>query len=1256
MKSFYKIYRDRLIQISGRSRSLYSNKISKKQTYNLGALFDNDGDGAKEFIDFLFGNGGRYFKLFNDNQIKSFFKDSSRHFNPDERQAAAIENEKKDITLIKREAEEFERETGRYELFVGYPFAEGALNNELKVKAPLLLFPVRVRVHEKDIELELIKEEPVTLNKVFILACAREFRINADDFNYEFEDFGRQFSSLSNFFNYMKKLDLPIKYAINKKAVLDFEAGKNDKLKNSLEIKNYCVLGRYPLANSIYQDYNVLEKKRLTAPAIEALLNTKEIKNKNKKPEDYFPVFQLDYAQENAILEINNRQNVVIYGPPGTGKSQTIVNIICDNIIKNKNVLVISQKKAALDVVYNRLGHLNQKAALITDPEKAKQEFYTRLQLRHNEITGYKNTYDAAKYKKTEAELNKDIAELEQISKAMFTVTPFGITLQKMYLLCGNIGKNTMDYQLYQAMLKSNLMNYDYPRINKAVKSIAEKNLGNIYYNRLLLKEKNPLIDYIKTDLDLHKINTVRAYINKILSKDFALFNISDYEYSRFLLAYNLEGTKNPSLQPLADMVTKISYPKLNRSVKATAYFPLFWPAYPFVKSNFTNKKQAVTKKLIAAQSAITRYIGEFELISEVIEQKGLAMIIDSIVYGNVKMLNKLLAALDDYASVKDMKIFLGALTGDEKEILEFAYNNSKNKTDFLTVLAKVKPIRVYHEVITEEKKKEAELSKIIIFDDLKKRILKLKKDQNKLLYDLAADKFNAEYNEHVKKNSALTKDYLHQIMKQSKPWPIRRLTEYFSGYLFKIFPCWLLTPEAASSILPLTPGLFDLVIFDEASQIFIENSIPAVYRAKSVVVAGDNKQLRPTSLFVKRYMGGEDAYSPDLELNEQTLIEVESLLDLAASRLKPAHLTYHYRSKYEELINFSNYAFYENRLNVAPNISKAKNILPIERIMTDGVWKDRTNVKEARIAAELVKKILSSRKNKETIGIVTFNAEQQELIEDKLDELCSKDPAFRKLYLAEKNRVENGEDISLFVKNLENVQGDERDIIIFSIAYAKNELGKLNAQFGILGLAGGENRLNVAITRAKTKVYVITSVEPEEFSDIGSAKNAGPKLLIKYLQYARAVSSRDKKQAQTILDSLLVTKKADGFESGRFEEALKAELIKLGYTVDTNLGSADYRIPLAVYDKDSERYLLGLECDYAAYAASENTLERDVYKSRFLEARGWRIMRVWSRDWWQSKNALLKNIEKEIEQSKIFYTGTKTAAKAPQPSETVLK
>ena len=1263
MKSIYKFYKERLIEISGKNRSLYSKNISKKYAYDAGALIGNDKDEFQEFFQFLWKgkrtsyalikkeNKERIYQNFNlDAKVKAQFKVMDS-MTPEEKRSENLRRErvkreegKKIITsqvnslkLLKREIEEFAKETGRYELFVGYPFVTGYLNKDITIKAPLILFPIVINVeNDTTVSIEAKHDEFVQFNKVLMLAYAKEHRLNTDGMIMEFDNLmDYKLKSVKDVLDYLSAYGF--KFEVDRKfdnGLIKFDDIKEQNFKFDLKIVNTCVIGRFPLANSIYNDYTLLEKHGLTSTAIKQLLEGKSAKKNKKYDERIYTINDLDYAQESAIQKLNESGNLVIYGPPGTGKSQTIVNIISDALCKNKKVLVVSQKKAALDVVFNRLKTLNSKCMFITDAEKNKVAFYERCNQMHQAVMNSgKSLETRADFDLVEENIKKEEKELQIISDTLFTKTPFGLSLQEMYTNSAKIGKRSYDYVLYKLMLKNkDLMAMDYKKLSSTLRLIRDKNKASLYYRYIELKKNNPLIDHIKKDVEVHVINQLKTYLKEIIARNIVPFDTAKHPHARQLMIYMVEnGVENiDDMKPLIKMISEVENRKLHTALN---WSKVLFPAYPFVKHKMNKKEEELTESFKSTMEDIENYISNYSLINKVLDRKGYLMTIDNLINGNSIFLRLLLNALEDYLEIRDVNVSLQGLTEEEKVILNFAYENSKNARQYREIVDKILEIRVYHEAIKYEEINKDKLSKIIDFENVRNRILSLKKDEKQISMNICLGKFKDEYIEYYNTNSE-SKNYLYQITKQQGLLPIRKMMDLYNDFLLKLFPCWLLSPESVSTIFPLKKEMFDIILFDEASQVFIENTLPTIYRGKAIVVAGDSKQLRPTATFVKRYMGNDS--DDELDLATQAALEVESLLDLATSRFTSTNLTYHYRSKNEELIDFSNYAFYDGKLQIAPNISKNVGNKPIERIKVNGKWLGRRNEAEADAVVALLKKLIKNKKNKSSIGIITFNTEQENAIEDAIDEECQKDSAFRDAFIREQNRKENNEDTSIFIKNLENVQGDERDIIIFSIGYARNEYGKVVAHFGPLSVEGGENRLNVAITRAKEKIYVITSIEPEELVVEGT-KNAGPKIFKSYLKYVRAVSNKKNKETQFILDSFkpsLPQTQTDEVVN-QLEYEIKEALVKLGYSVETNLGNTDYKLSLAVYDKTKDRYLLGIECDYAAFKSSDSILERDVYRNKFLESRGWSIMRVWSRDWWMNKEKVINSIVKAINANK---------------------
>jgi hypothetical protein len=456
----------------------------------------------------------------------------------------------------------------------------------------------------------------------------------------------------------------------------------------------------------------------------------------------------------------------------------------------------------------------------------------------------------------------------------------------------------------------------------------------------------------------------------------------------------------------------------------------------------------------------------------------------------------------------------------------------------------------------------------------------------------------NVEYN---RLNNRVTyRDLFHQVTKKRRIWPVRKLIANFPREIFDLVPCWLASPESVSAIFPMEK-IFDLVIFDEASQCFVEKGIPAIFRGKQVVVAGDDKQLRPNDLYQVRW---EDQNEEDV-----AELDFDSLLNLSNQYLMQVHLNGHYRSKNLDLIRFSNDHFYKGRLTMLPDFYELNHgAKAIDYVHVQGIWEKNTNQEEAEKVAFLVKELLA--KNPKTeIGIVTFNAQQQMFILDYLDDFA----------LANDFLIPD----SLIVKNIENVQGDEKDVIIFSTVYAPDFNGKLKLQFGSLNMEGGENRLNVAITRAREKIYLVTSIMPQQMK-VEDTKNNGPKLLAKYLEYAYKISNQeaDKYEINATDHS------PDWYLSAKIQN-LKIEGLE-HLDLNHNLPFVD----LTVTEKD--KYLGAILTDDGIYHQAISIKDSHAYKFFVLNQKNWPNVSFFSRQYWINPDQIIGAIKHMIGRSEL--------------------
>jgi very-short-patch-repair endonuclease len=455
------------------------------------------------------------------------------------------------------------------------------------------------------------------------------------------------------------------------------------------------------------------------------------------------------------------------------------------------------------------------------------------------------------------------------------------------------------------------------------------------------------------------------------------------------------------------------------------------------------------------------------------------------------------------------------------------------------------------------------------------------------------------------------------EIEKKRRHLPTRRLIESVPTLLPKLKPCFLMSPLSVAQFLAAEMPPFDLVVFDEASQIPVWDAIGAIARGKEVIVVGDSKQLPPTTFFSTL----ED--EEDLDLDDHAVDDMESILkECNASGIPALRLRWHYRSRHESLITFSNHHYYQNELHTFPSPVDASEHLGVTfRHIEDGIYDrggTRTNRIEAQRVVEQVVAMLLDPADTDTIGIVTFSQAQQTLIEDLLDEARRNTPQIEP-YLT--NDVEE----PVFVKNLENVQGDERDAIIFSVGYGPDETGKQSMNFGPLNKDGGERRLNVAVTRARRRLIVFSSMTSDAI-DLRRTRATGVRDFKTFLDFAQRGPS-------AIPDYEALSNDID-FDAG-FERVVHDALTEQGWDVDTRIGCAGYRIDLAVKDPNQvDRYIVGIECDGKAYYSADTARDRDRTRESVLEGLGWRIERVWSTQWQVDPEGALNQLVQVIKQA----------------------
>lgn len=1031
-------------------------------------------------------------------------------------------------------------------------------------------------------------------------------------------------------------------------------------------------------------------------------------------------VLEADSSQKRAIEFAKAGTTFVLQGPPGTGKSQTIANIISALIERNKKILFVSQKIAALNVVQKRLNEVglgryclnlhvyrgNKKAIvnqlmteMISSPKipgnisRSNFEDYLQTQKEINEYYQYlcerHSPWELSIY-----EIRGELAKLHSvpiIDKSLSTISKFN---SKDFLMFKGRTERIDHFfeivndpfnHVYFNFKKEKNTNIIRNRLGADISKISEQ-LNQLQKELGAIQKKTgiPIDSFIR----LEEFNKLENILSKVDSKEVPAWIVSkDFNEKTKIInnlnkihteIHQLEGIFSESIKKEfiqqdtreaerifknTNFLTRLfssEYKKAKKELSDLSKKPLShgeWIKLFEEKSRY-HKSTGRLHKEIEDNKKVCELIGDCNIrqLIHKLDQITLKLLdvfkeankmdnegfklIEYILKGNtqiekltenIKHLSKNINELfekevltpdkgfqgmiesaktmsGEFDKINEVQIFREELERFQPEIKEFIieYIKSQTKVKFSNVLLKSYYLQILDELTKSNKVAPKQLIEKFKNEDVTIRDVW----RYKIMESVEKNQPKESYSGSESGEQNILK---RESEKKRKLKPVRDLLQAIPNLVFKLKPCFMMSPLTVSQYIDPKLIKFDVVIFDEASQIMPEDAVPCLIRAKQAIIMGDTQQLPPTSFFLSQ---------DDDEIDEE-LEDLESFLSEASTKFRSKSLDWHYRSKNENLIAFSNRFFYENRLITFPN-SKINDESGLDFVYVKrGVYdrgKSRKNSEEARVVVETYKK-LKKDYPKESLGIIAFSIQQENAIKEQ----------FQAAGITIDETVDpQNEDT--FIKNLETVQGDERDIIIISIGYGKDSTGKFSYNFGPLNRESGYKRLNVAITRSRFKTIVVSSLLPDELeSDKLNAE--GTRKLKDYLDYAK---NKDFTKFVTASEGIQ-------FDS-TFEESVYDELSKLNFQISTQVGCSGYKVDIAIKNpKKLGEYILGIECDGAQYHSSRYARDRDKVRQLILEDLGWNIHRIWSEDW-------LKNREYEIEKIKNKVQGF---AKQKAASET---
>lgn len=1037
---------------------------------------------------------------------------------------------------------------------------------------------------------------------------------------------------------------------------------------DGLEIKELAVLGNFAFQKmAMVKDLQERAEELAAHDVISAIAGDTDARNTvsaaqrevrpgeldQVPPENEFNVLDADSSQQCAIADVLAGQNAVIHGPPGTGKSQTIANLIAGLAALGKRVLFVAEKRAALDVVLHRLDEAGLSHLAIDlhgadlSPKKVMQQVARTLEMVRNstpvqceevhsqlvdrrsrlnghvgrvhqqrEPTGQSVYQMEGRLVRLQQNANATTrwrgAELKRIDSATalqirdLLVEARGFA--SLFLrddLSPWCGASLPDGKSVQAALDlvSGMASESWPQFLESLSAVQEQG-----------KLRRP--DSLRTAREL-------AALIEDVQSTLASYSRELYQQDLVRLTSDLEPGKEGGAGAAWAFCTNSGF----RHARSAA-----------LKLRTQGKAPSA-----ALFSEVTKAAAEAKRWSELAERATLPMAIDG-AEQHVRAFKVLFEAREKLAlilpairmedcSLDDLGGLIGKLSADSSTPYEIPK---------LTEIEKKLEIAGAGKLVSELRQTKPESSRwpevfeyawlastldAVSQQDPEIRGFKgqthsgyvddfTRLDEERL--GLSAERVRRSHgmNAIAAMNAHPEQQHLirAEASKSRRHLPLRRVFVQAADVLTAVCPCWMASPLSVSQLLDGGKQYFDFVIFDEASQVLPEDAVPAILRGKGLVVAGDNKQLPPTTFFAA---GSDDDSGADEEASSAE--GFESLLDMMIPFVRSRYLDWHYRSRDESLINFSNHYLYQDRLVTFPGPGGPPvidHILVQQEQAIDG-QEESSNAEVARVIELILNH--ARKRSQETLGVITMGIRHMDRLQAALDRELDKHPDLHEFFDA--NRRER-----FFVKNLERVQGDERDAIIISVGYGKDRGGNLPLRFGPLLAEGGRRRLNVAITRARQRLTLVSSFSHLDIDVSRIRPGTGVELLRNYLQYAASNGKR-------LGDAELTTVPLNDFEADIFD-TLGAQGLKLVPQV----GASHFRIDMvAEHPQKPGRFVLAIECDGATYHSSSTARDRDRLRQQQLENLGWRFHRIWSTDWFLRKEEEIKRAVEAFQEAVSF-------------------
>ncbi|MGL4949506.1 MAG: DUF4011 domain-containing protein [Anaeroplasmataceae bacterium] len=1169
-------------------------------------------------------------------------------------------------------------EKGINTLYLSFGILEYTDNSD-KYSAPLLLIPIKIENTSKlsPFYLELLEDE-IMLNPTLKQKFEVDYKLNIPEYDNE---------PIDDYFVKLDELFKKQKFKIIKESYVGVFSFMKVNMYKDLKT-NTDLITKNKIVNSIFGKDIEIDKS-----------------SSDKNSSKLYTILSSDKSQIDAINAVRRGESIVIEGPPGTGKSQTICNLIAALIAENKKVLFVSEKNAALEVVYNKLKHAGLEDYLLA--------LHSHKAQKKEVIENLYNTLNKIDYTISDSSLeNLNVLEkvgikLDSYDKTLHQVdSKYGVTPYEVFMKNASLSSvNTFDlkininnvvtyhkdamelidvYQKYNSMIGYNYKEFifygfnkfqpsEFAKLEKSIKTIIVKLNGVLHIFGDIKKEANldlVSLNDIKESVQLYKIISeaknihsdffkikkvpkllkasellieystqlieYKTYIDTLVNQDF--YNLDVIELNnRFQNDYIglgksfKSGYKNDVklIRTYEISDGKISHNDicklLDYKIKYDCIIQLFLDQVSTFKQYFSNMDLnfdfANLYNTLKGLNELSLDLTTFKYDSSIDYTKQYnkykkdtkdcftlnknhsiynEKIIDfnnhdaKFLYTNLIKCSTNFMLYDTYCSFMDVIKSIKKL--DLEDLLDECFSKKMSFEDIKNIIDKL----YYKELLNHIVQNNPILAKFNIVDhelDVEKF-----KELDKKSYDISKEIIVSTLSKNrPNKDVIISGSGAHiinrEFNKKRRQLSVRSLLNEISDTIIGLKPCFMMSPLSVSTYLDPSKYIFDVVIFDEASQIFPYDAIGSIYRGKSLVVVGDGKQMPPSNFF------GSINYD---ETTDDDISDFESILDICQATFKTYSLRWHYRSLNEQLIAFSNSKFYDKKLISFPQAKSSTDDFGVQNIyVPNGVYdrKSKYNLNEALKVVELVEEHFKKFSNSKSLGVVAFSKSQQQLIEKEIE---------KKGFDIPLNEFE-----PFFVKNLETVQGDERDVIIFSIGYGYDESKKFIQNFGPLNVSGGERRLNVAVTRAKENVKLVTSIRSKDIN----SDNLGANFLKEYIQLSEDGYAKFN---------------SNSMSEDQFNNYVAKYLKDEGYRVDTNVGFSDMKIDICIKSNNSDDYSVAILTDGTQSHNCLNTRDREKSRDDILRRMGFKVIRIYSTLWFKNEEVAKVKLVNDINEDLV--------------------